>query len=121
MNRIQTYQIYPTIPHSISFLEVLSRNLWWCWKPDAIELFRRIDPRLWESSGRNPVVLFANDIAGVQGLIRDKILPLDANLQSGRQAGRQAGRKTDRQTDRPDRQAGRQTDRQTAVSRRKSC
>ena len=60
MNRIQTYQIYPTIPHSISFLEVLSRNLWWCWKPDAIELFRRIDPRLWESSGRNPVVLFAN-------------------------------------------------------------
>ena len=60
MNRIQTYQIYPTIPRSISFLEVLSRNLWWCWKPDAIELFRRIEPRLWESSGRNPVVLFAN-------------------------------------------------------------
>jgi starch phosphorylase len=60
MNRIQTYQIYPTIPHSISFLEVLSRNLWWCWKPDAIELFRRIDPRLWEGSGRNPIVLFAN-------------------------------------------------------------
>ena len=60
MNRIQTYQIYPTIPHSLSFLEVLSRNLWWCWKPDAIELFRRMDPRLWESSGRNPIVLIAN-------------------------------------------------------------
>ena len=60
MNRIQTYQIYPTIPHSISFLEVLFRNLWWCWKPDAIDLFRRIDPRLWESSDRNPVVFFAN-------------------------------------------------------------
>jgi glycogen phosphorylase len=60
MNRIQTYQIYPTIPHSISFLEILSRNLWWCWKPDAIDLFRRIDPKLWESSGRNPIVLFAN-------------------------------------------------------------
>lgn len=60
MHHIQTYQIYPAIPHSIAFLEVLSRNLWWCWKPDAIELFRRIDPRLWESSGRNPIVLFAN-------------------------------------------------------------
>ena len=60
MNHIQTYQIYPTIPHSISFLEVLFRNLWWCWKPDAIELFRRIDPRLWENSSRNPVVFFAN-------------------------------------------------------------
>jgi starch phosphorylase len=30
--------------------------MWWAWKSDAIELFRRIDPRLWEDSGRNPIV-----------------------------------------------------------------
>jgi len=38
-----------------------------------------------EQQGLAPAVaaLRANDVAGVQGLIRDKILPLDANLQSG--------------------------------------
>ena len=38
-----------------------------------------------EQQGLAPAVaaLRANDIAGVQGLIRDKILPLDANLQLG--------------------------------------
>jgi glycogen phosphorylase len=56
MKRIQTYQVFPRLPGSLSFLGVLSRNLWWSWKPDAIELFRRIDPRLWEKSGRNPIV-----------------------------------------------------------------
>ncbi len=30
--------------------------MWWAWKSDAIELFRRVDPRLWEESGRNPIV-----------------------------------------------------------------
>ena len=50
MKRILTYQVFPTIPESLSFLEVLSRNLWWCWKPDAVELFRRIDPLLWKSA-----------------------------------------------------------------------
>ena len=32
-------------------------NLWWCWHPDAIELFRRLDPDLWEGVGHNPVAL----------------------------------------------------------------
>jgi starch phosphorylase len=60
MKRILTYQVYPTIPESLSFLEVLSRNLWWCWKPDAVELFRRIDPLLWKESNGNPIFLLAH-------------------------------------------------------------
>ena len=56
MNRLQTYQVFPDIPKSLSFLEKLSRNLWWCWHLDAIELFRRIDPGLWDKAGRNPIV-----------------------------------------------------------------
>ncbi|MGD8367790.1 MAG: alpha-glucan family phosphorylase [Desulfobacterales bacterium] len=53
---MQTFQVFPTIPESLSFLETLVRNLWWSWKPDAKDLFRRIDPKLWSESGRNPVV-----------------------------------------------------------------
>jgi starch phosphorylase len=55
MRHIQTYQVFPKIPKSLRFLEVLSRNLWWSWKRDVIELYRRVDPRLWEQSGQNPI------------------------------------------------------------------
>lgn len=60
MKRILTYQIYPAIPEQLAFLEVLSRNLWWCWKPDAVALFRRIDPRLWIESKSNPIYLLSH-------------------------------------------------------------
>jgi starch phosphorylase len=62
MKHVLAYQVFPRLPSSLSFLGVLSRNLWWSWKPDAIELFRRIDPRLWEESGRNPIV-FATQVS----------------------------------------------------------
>ncbi|MFC1813259.1 alpha-glucan family phosphorylase, partial [Thermodesulfobacteriota bacterium] len=56
MSHLQTFQVFPLLPEPLSFLEVLSRNLWWCWNIDAIELFRRINPRLWNKAGRNPIV-----------------------------------------------------------------
>ncbi|MGD8449010.1 MAG: DUF3417 domain-containing protein, partial [Desulfobacterales bacterium] len=56
MSLLQTFQVFPSIPEPLSFLQDLARNLWWCWHLDAIELFRRISPRLWEASGRNPIV-----------------------------------------------------------------
>ncbi len=56
MKHIQAFQVFPKLPGSLSFLGVLTRNMWWAWKSDAIELFRRVDPRLWEESGRNPIV-----------------------------------------------------------------
>ena len=56
MSYLQTFQVLPDIPEPLSFLEVLSRNLWWCWQKDAIELFRRINPPLWVEAGRNPIV-----------------------------------------------------------------
>ena len=56
MKHVQAFQVFPKLPGSLSFLGVLTRNMWWAWKSDAIELFRRVDPRLWEESGRNPIV-----------------------------------------------------------------
>jgi glycogen phosphorylase len=55
MKHIQAYQVAPKLPEPLSFLGILIRNMWWVWKSDAIELFRRIDPRLWEESDRNPI------------------------------------------------------------------
>jgi len=60
MINLQTFQVLPNIPETLSFLEDLSLNLWWCWQKDALDLFRRIDPDLWKETDRNPVVFLAN-------------------------------------------------------------
>ncbi|MFC1858589.1 alpha-glucan family phosphorylase [Thermodesulfobacteriota bacterium] len=62
MTRLQTFQVFPAIPQQLSFLEELFRNFWWCWQRDAVELFRRIDPPLWEQTGHNPI-LFSTTIS----------------------------------------------------------
>ena len=58
MKTFKAYQVHPNIPENLAFLEELSRNMWWCWDKDAIELFRRINPRKWAEAGRNPIFFF---------------------------------------------------------------
>lgn len=45
------------IPERLINLAKLSRNLWWCWNNDAIELFESINPKLWKKVQHNPVDL----------------------------------------------------------------
>ncbi|PIF05838.1 MAG: hypothetical protein CSA36_04710 [Draconibacterium sp.] len=45
------------LPESLSPLRELSRNLWWVWNNDARDLFRYIDPEIWEECEHNPIVL----------------------------------------------------------------
>jgi glycogen phosphorylase len=59
MKHFKTFQVFPKIPEQLAFLEILSRNIWWCWRPLAIELFHRIDPKLWEKSKRNPLIFLS--------------------------------------------------------------
>jgi starch phosphorylase len=59
MKNLQTYQVYPNLPESLGFLETLSRNYWWAWTYDAVDLFRRIDRRLWKSAHGNPITFAA--------------------------------------------------------------
>lgn len=50
--------VQKNIPEKLHALEELSKNLWWCWNYDAIELFQSIDPVLWEQSEGNPIAFF---------------------------------------------------------------
>ena len=59
MSHLQTIQVFPALPKNLEFLARLSRNLWWCWNIEAIELYRRIDPLQWEQSGLNPVTFLS--------------------------------------------------------------
>ncbi|MCL1973895.1 MAG: alpha-glucan family phosphorylase, partial [Bacteroidetes bacterium] len=38
-------------------LDTLSKNLWWCWNQEAKELFKSIDPLLWQKTEGNPIQL----------------------------------------------------------------
>ena len=43
------------LPEALSGLEVLSKNLWWCWNEKAKALFKDIDPEIWHTSSHNPM------------------------------------------------------------------
>ncbi|MDE5890174.1 MAG: alpha-glucan family phosphorylase, partial [Bacteroidales bacterium] len=45
------------LPDSLKDLEILSRNLWWCWNESAKELFSYVDPEAWKKSGENPIAM----------------------------------------------------------------
>jgi len=60
MRQIQTFTVVPKLPEKLAFLQELAYNLWWCWNPDAVELMRRIDRRLWRDYSHNPVRLLGS-------------------------------------------------------------
>ena len=45
------------LPDSLKDLEILSRNLWWCWNESAKNLFKSVDEQAWEESGENPIAM----------------------------------------------------------------
>ena len=45
------------LPKEIQHLHDISRNLWWTWNYEAVELFESIDPATWEIVGKNPIHL----------------------------------------------------------------
>ncbi|MEZ5344061.1 MAG: alpha-glucan family phosphorylase [Pyrinomonadaceae bacterium] len=47
------------LPENLEFLDTLSRNYYWSWNSDAAELFRDLDPEIWESCEQNPRELLA--------------------------------------------------------------
>ncbi|MGL6097154.1 MAG: alpha-glucan family phosphorylase [Fimbriiglobus sp.] len=54
---IRTYTVLPSLPDRLQPLQKLAYNLWWCWHADAVALFRRIDPDLFEALDHSPVKL----------------------------------------------------------------
>ena len=53
----RTFTAVVNLPASIERLRELAYNLWWSWNPHALELFTYLDPKLWEDTGHNPVMM----------------------------------------------------------------
>lgn len=47
------------LPPTLKPLEELSWNYWWSWAPDGSEVFRDLDPNLWQQCEQNPRLLLS--------------------------------------------------------------
>jgi starch phosphorylase len=54
MPKVLTYTVVPKLPPRLEKLSMVCNNMWWCWEPEAIELFIRMDRDLWSKSNQNP-------------------------------------------------------------------
>ncbi|MDJ0708387.1 MAG: alpha-glucan family phosphorylase [Leptolyngbyaceae cyanobacterium MO_188.B28] len=57
MRPIRTFNVTPALPQRLESLRKLAYNLHWDWDFETTDLFRRLDPDLWESSRYNPVLM----------------------------------------------------------------
>src|SRR5690349_84139 len=60
MKPLSTFTVAPILPAPLRSLTTIAHNLRWSWDHGAIDLFRRLDDRLWESSGHNPVLMLGS-------------------------------------------------------------
>lgn len=60
MKPIETFIVVPKLPKPLESLKEMAYNLWWCWNPEAIALWRRLDPVEWENTYHNPVKMLGN-------------------------------------------------------------
>ncbi len=73
MKPVHVFNVIPSLPATLEGLRRLSHNLRWAWDHGTIELFRRLDSDLWESTGHNPVLMLGLiDQAQLQAASRDE-------------------------------------------------
>ncbi|MGB7070096.1 MAG: alpha-glucan family phosphorylase [Pyrinomonadaceae bacterium] len=53
----QDFSIKRELPANLKALEELSQNFYWSWNPEGVELFRELEPGLWERCEQNPRLL----------------------------------------------------------------
>lgn len=52
-----SFNIKLDLPENLQLLDKISWNYFWSWHPEGVELFRELDPALWEKCEQNPRVL----------------------------------------------------------------
>jgi glycogen phosphorylase len=57
---IRRFTVRTVLPEPLQALSELALNLRWSWHPETRELFRSVDPEVWESAGRDPVRLLGS-------------------------------------------------------------
>ncbi len=69
---IRTFTVLPHLPERLQALHKIAYNLWWCWNPEAVSLFRRLDSEVFETVDHNPVkMLSAIEQSRLESLLED--------------------------------------------------
>lgn len=70
---IRRFTVRTVLPEPLAPLDTLAQNLRWCWHAPTRELFRSLDPALWEQVRSDPVALLgALSPARLEQLARDE-------------------------------------------------
>ena len=73
MKPVHVFNVIPSLPPALEGLRQLAYNLRWAWNHDTIELFRRLDSDLWESTKHNPVLMLGTiDQAQLEAAAKDE-------------------------------------------------
>lgn len=56
--------INKSLPKRLKALDIISKNLWWCWNQEAIDLFKTADGDLWNIANGNPIAML--DMIGLK-------------------------------------------------------
>ena len=75
MKPIATFKVRPSLPDALKPLLQIAYNLSWSWNHAAIDLFRRLDRDLWETTGHNPVRMLGSiDQSALEAAAKDESL-----------------------------------------------
>ncbi|CAN5217647.1 glycosyltransferase family 1 protein [soil metagenome] len=77
MKAIRRFTVRTVLPESLAALDELSSNLRWSWHEPTRQMFRSVDPELWETTGHDPIALL-----GAVGPARLDELAADASFVS---------------------------------------
>ena len=81
MRAFRRFTVHPVLPERISKLEALAKNLRWSWHQETQDLFKAIDPNLWEETGEDPLkLLSAVSAERVQQLAADQVFARNVGL-----------------------------------------
>jgi starch phosphorylase len=54
---VHSFTVLPALPESLRDLDFIARNMFWCWNLEFVQLFKRIDSKLWRAWFHNPIRL----------------------------------------------------------------
>ncbi|MHB9030535.1 MAG: alpha-glucan family phosphorylase, partial [Candidatus Latescibacterota bacterium] len=60
MRPVKSFEVKASLPESLEPLREIAENVWWYWNIDAVKLFYRLDPVLWEEKNHNAVSLLGS-------------------------------------------------------------
>ncbi|HZD54900.1 MAG TPA: alpha-glucan family phosphorylase [Candidatus Aquicultoraceae bacterium] len=71
--KIREFHVRPNLPAALRPLQEIAMNLWFSWNWEAVQLFIRLNPELWERSYQNPVLMLGSlSQEELEGAARDE-------------------------------------------------